>query len=88
MNEKLLKGLIYLSGIVCLYAFIAIRSLPLFNLVMKEKMVPDYWDKTKYGEFYYFNFIKYFKEEGLPPAREKFQPAIPSTTGIRLKLRA
>jgi hypothetical protein len=73
MNEKLLKGLIYLSGIICLYAFIAIRSLPLFNLVMKEKMVPYYWDKTKYGELYYFNFIKYFKEKGLPPAGEKFQ---------------
>jgi hypothetical protein len=73
MNEKLLKGLIYFSGIVCLYAFIAIRSLPLFNLVMNEKMVPYYWDKTRYGELYYFNFIKYFKEKGLPPAKEKFQ---------------
>ncbi len=73
MNEKLLKWLIYLSGIVCLYAFIAIRSLPLFNLIMNEKMIPYYWDKTKYGELYCFNYIKYFKEKGLPPAKEKFQ---------------
>jgi hypothetical protein len=72
-REKILKWMIYMAGIVCLYAFIAIRSLPLFNAVLKEKMVPGYWDKTKYGELYYFNFVRHFKEEGLPPAQKKFQ---------------
>lgn len=41
-------------------------------MIMTEKMVPDYWDKTKYGELYYFNHIKHFKEK-LPPAKTKFQ---------------
>jgi hypothetical protein len=72
-KEKLLKWLIYLSGIICLYAFIAIRSLPLFNAVLKEKMVPGYWDKTKYGELYYFSMISHFREKGLPPVNEKYQ---------------
>ena len=72
-KEKILRLFIYLSGIICLYAFIAIRTLPLFNAILKENMKPGYWDKTKYGELYYFNFIRYFKEKGLPPAAEKFQ---------------
>jgi hypothetical protein len=72
-REKILKWIIYLSGVVCLYIFIAIRFLPLYNILLKEKIKPGYWDKTRYGELYYFNFIRHFKEEGLPPAGEKFQ---------------
>jgi len=72
-KEKLMKYLIYLTGIVCLFAFISIRSLPLFNAVLKEKMEPGYWDKTKYGELYYFSMIPRFREKGLPPVKEKYQ---------------
>jgi hypothetical protein len=72
-KEKLMKWLMYLAGIVCLYTFIAIRSLPLFNSVLKEKMEPGYWDKTKYGELYYFSMIPRFREKGLPPVKEKYQ---------------
>ncbi len=56
-------------GIVCLYAFIAVRVPPMFNAVLKEKIIPEYWENTKYGELYYFNFIKHFREENLPPIR-------------------
>lgn len=73
MSEKLLKYLIYVLGAVCLYAFIAIRFEVLFNGVLKEDVVEGYWDKTKYGELYYFSMIKHFREEGLPPARRKFE---------------
>lgn len=73
MNEKLLKILIYIAGVVCLYAFIAIRVPPLFNAVLKEKIVPEYWENTKYGELYYFNLIRQFREKGLPPCSEKYR---------------
>ena len=72
-KEKILKWLIYLTGIICLYAFIAIRSRPLFNAVLKEKMEPGHWDKTKYGELYYFSQIYHFREKDLPPVKEKYQ---------------
>ncbi len=73
MKEKLLKIFIYVSGIICLYAFVTIRFRPLFNSVVTEKLIPGYWDNTKYGELYYFNYITHFKEEGMPPVIEKFQ---------------
>jgi acetyltransferase AlgX (SGNH hydrolase-like protein) len=73
MSEKVLKFLIYITGIVCLFVFIAIRIQPLFNSILKEKVVEYYWDRTKYGEMYYFSMIKHFREEGLPPAKEKFE---------------
>ncbi len=73
MNEKLLKALIYIAGIVCLYAFIAIRVPPMFNAILKEKIIPEYWENTKYGELYYFGFVKHFKEEGLPSYHEKYR---------------
>lgn len=73
MNAKLLKILIYISGIVCLYAFIAIRVQPLFNAILKEKVIPEYWENTKYGELYYFNFIREFREKGLPHYRKKYR---------------
>ncbi|HYW94566.1 MAG TPA: hypothetical protein VE870_03155 [Bacteroidales bacterium] len=73
MNAKLLKILIYISGVVCLYAFIAIRIHPLFNAILKEKIMPGYWENTKYGELYYFNFIHEFREKGLPEYRTKYR---------------
>ncbi len=73
MNAKLLKILIYISGVVCLYAFIAIRIHPLFNAILKEKIIPDYWENTKYGELYYFNLIHNFRETGLPEYRTKYR---------------
>ncbi len=73
MSEKALKIIIYISGVVCLYAFLAIRFEPLFNFVLREKVIPEYWENTKYGELYYFNFIKHFREKGLPPHDEKYR---------------
>lgn len=73
MNERLLKIIIYIVGIVCMYAFVAIRIPPMFNAVLKEKIIPEYWENTKYGELYYFNLIRHFRESGLPPHTEKYR---------------
>ncbi len=73
MNERLLKTLIYIAGVICLYAFIAIRIPTLFNAVLLEKIIPEYWENTKYGELYYFSLIKHFREEGLPEYHEKYR---------------
>lgn len=73
MSEKTLKIIIYTAGIVCLYAFIAIRVPPMFNAVLKEKIIPEYWENTKYGELYYFNFIRHFREKDLPPHGVKYR---------------
>ncbi|MCK5136597.1 MAG: hypothetical protein KAR19_12465 [Bacteroidales bacterium] len=73
MNEKPLKILIYIAGIVCLYAFVAIRIPPLFNAVLKEKIIPEYWENTKYGELYYFNHIRHFREKDLPLHDKKYR---------------
>lgn len=72
-REKIMKWMIYLVGAICLFLFISVRILPMYNLILKEKLIPGYWDATKYGECYYFNYIKYFREEGLPEANTKFQ---------------
>ncbi len=73
MSERTLKILIYIAGALCLYAFVAIRFEVLFNGILKENVVEGYWDKTQYGELYYFSMIRHFREEGLPPAKEKFE---------------
>lgn len=73
MSEKALRWIINIAGIVCLYAFLAIRILPLFNMVLLEKYIPEYWENTKYGELYYFNFIKQFREQDLPEYSEKYR---------------
>jgi len=73
MSEKALKIIIYISGVVCLYAFLAIRFEPLFNAILKEKVIPEYWENTEYGELYYFNFIKHFREKGLPEHDVKYR---------------
>jgi hypothetical protein len=77
LSEKrkswLIKCLIFITGAVCLYAFIAIRVQSIFNLGVSEKLITGYWDNTKYGELYYFNYIKHFKEKNIPMMGEKFQ---------------
>jgi hypothetical protein len=73
MKERVLKIAIYVLGGICLCAFIAIRYEPLFNSVLLEPIVDGYWDKTKYGEMYYFSMILHFREQGLPPAQPKFE---------------
>jgi hypothetical protein len=40
---------------------------------LREKVIPEYWENTKYGELYYFNFIKHFREKGLPPHDVKYR---------------
>lgn len=73
MSEKALRWIINIAGIVCLYAFLAIRVLPLFNAVLLEKYIPEYWENTKWGELYYFNFIKHFREKNLPDYQVKYR---------------
>lgn len=73
MSEKLLKYLIFIWGAISLVAFTSVRFERLFNGVLKEDVVDGYWDKTKYGELYYFSMIKHFREEGLPPSKRKFE---------------
>jgi hypothetical protein len=73
MNEKLLKIIIYTAGALCLYAFVAVRFPILFNAVLKEKIIPEYWENTKYGELYYFSLIHDFREEGLPHYSIKYR---------------
>lgn len=73
MNERLLKTIIYVAGIVCLYAFIAVRVPGMYNAILKEKIIPEYWENTKYGELYYFGLVKHFREEGLPDSDEKYR---------------
>ncbi len=73
MSERLLKILIYASGVVCLYAFFAIRHPVLFNAVLLEKIIPEYWENTRYGELYYFNFVRHFRHEPLPPSSVKYR---------------
>jgi len=73
MSTKVLKILITIAGIVGLYAFLAVRSPFLFNLTFREKVIPEYWENTRYGELYYFNFIKNFREEGLPRSKAKYR---------------
>ncbi|MBN2215310.1 MAG: hypothetical protein JW723_13815 [Bacteroidales bacterium] len=66
MREKWLKIFIYISGIVCTYAFLAVRIQPLFNTLLIEKVRDGYWENVKYGELYYFGQVKHFRED-LPP---------------------
>ncbi len=74
MREKLTKWGVYITGAICLYAFLAIRIEPLFNAVLKEKILPEYWENTEYGELYYYNnFIKHFRENDLPHYIPKYR---------------
>ncbi len=70
---KIIRWILYIIGAFCLFVFVSIRFLPLYNSMFVEKLVPGYWDKTKYGECYYFSCINHFKEKNLPEAVTKFQ---------------
>jgi hypothetical protein len=72
MKQKTLKIFIYILGFVSLCMFVAIRVPAFFNLLAKDKVVPEYWENTKYGELYNFNRISHFKEV-LPPATIKYR---------------
>lgn len=63
MKEKYLRIIIYLIGLLCLYAFFAIRFFPLMNFVLVEKMDVRTKEFSKYGELYYYSCIPYFKVE-------------------------
>lgn len=73
MSEKVLKWIVNLAGAVCIFAFLAVRYEPFFNLVLLEKVLPEYWENTKYGELYYFNFIRHFREKGMPKHIQKYR---------------
>lgn len=61
MKEKTLRIIIYIAGTVCLYAFFAVRSFPLMNAILAEKMDQETKDFSRYGELYYFSCINDFK---------------------------
>lgn len=74
MQNKIAKFIVYLAGAIGLFIFLAVRIQPLYNLMLKEKIVADYWENVKYGELYYNNnFIKHFREDSLPPAALKYR---------------
>jgi len=74
IRKRIIYWLVFGSGIICLYAFLAVRIEPLFNAVLKEKMLPEYWENTKYGELYYLNnYIKHFRERNLPHYITKYR---------------
>jgi hypothetical protein len=72
VKEKILKIGLYSTSIIALFAFLAVRILPLFNFVMVEKKNPEYFEFTKYGEQYYSCYIDHFKEN-LPKAVDKYR---------------
>jgi hypothetical protein len=72
MKDKMLKILIYVSGLMSLYAFLAVRILPVFNSVLIEKKDPEYFEFTRYGEQYYNSRIIHFRET-LPKALDKYR---------------
>lgn len=72
MRNKILKSILILSGVICLYGLLAIRFLPLYNFVASDKLKEGYWDYHKYGELYYYGNIKHFRED-MPTAMKKFQ---------------
>jgi hypothetical protein len=45
----------------------------MYNTLLVEKLIPGYWDFIKYGELYYFDQIKHFREEHMPKASLKHQ---------------
>jgi hypothetical protein len=47
--------------------------LPLFKSILVEKYIPEYFENTKWGELYYFNYIKNFQEKDLPPSSTKYR---------------
>jgi hypothetical protein len=72
VKNKILKYLIYAAGLAGLYIFLAVRILPMFNLVLTEKRAPEYFEFTRYGELYYFSCISHFRED-LPMPSYKYR---------------
>jgi hypothetical protein len=70
MKEKYLRIFIYIVGLICLYAFLAIRIFPLMNAALAEKMDPETRDFNKYGDLYYYNCISHFKEHFPQPLKK------------------
>jgi hypothetical protein len=71
MKDRILHIVISV-GFICLLIFTAIRIPSFFNMLVKEKVIPEYWENTPYGELYNFNRIEHFKED-LPPATIKYR---------------
>jgi|WetSurMetagenome_2_1015567.scaffolds.fasta_scaffold04588_6 hypothetical protein len=61
MKEKNLRIILYITGIICLYAFFSIRCFPLMNAILVEKMDKETRDFNKYGDLYYFSCVADFK---------------------------
>lgn len=72
MNERLFKYLMFVAGVIALYAFLAVRILPMFNAALVENRSPEYFEFTKYGEQYYSNYIAHFREV-LPTPKDKYR---------------
>ncbi|GAB4322991.1 MAG: hypothetical protein Kow00127_15680 [Bacteroidales bacterium] len=72
MKEKVLKYVIAVGGVIALYAFLAVRILPLFNLAMVEPRHPEYFEFTRYGEQYYVSYVSHFREI-LPTPVDKYR---------------
>ncbi len=72
-RENILRMAIYIAGILCLYAWISARTLPVMNTMLREKIIPEHWEFTHWGEMYYFNYIKHFREKNLPPPEQKYR---------------
>ncbi len=63
MKEKTLRIFIYIVGLICLYVFFAIRSFPLMNAILIEKLDKETREFSKYGELYYHSCIPEFRIE-------------------------
>ncbi len=63
MKELLLKIFIFITGLICLYLFFAIRFFPLTNAILVEKMDKETREFSKYGELYYHSCIPEFRIE-------------------------
>jgi hypothetical protein len=70
MKEKNLRTIIYFAGLLCLYAFFAVRIFPMMNSVLSEKMDRETRDFNKYGDLFYYNCITHFKQDFPPPLRK------------------
>ena len=62
-KDKIIKWLIYIAGLFCLYIFLASRFLPMMNVILIEKMDLELQEFTKYGDLYYYNCINNFKTD-------------------------
>ncbi len=71
-KEKIIKWIIYITGIACLYIFLASRFLTLMNFILTEKMDLELLEFTKYGDLYYNNCINYYKED-MPVQMRRFR---------------